>query len=270
MSSTNQTPDQPTIQWSNIVQDLLILLLISGILTAISITIQKSFTKKNPAQELVSIVQKGKLDAHGADPVFIDSLRKNVAADRDFINTADFSGRTPLMWACYTHYNDPKLALENDETRLYYVAQMLATPHIDVQAVDREGWTALHWASWSGMPKTVKALLEAGAVVNRPEGNGFTPLMLAAMRGNVATVRELLANGADPALTNAFGKTARDLAVEDGNAYAKNNSWLFQKTYSAMRARSFAATRQALQPGEEAHPESVDEEREAQPEKAGA
>lgn len=246
----NQTKDEPGIQWSNIVQDLLILLLISGILTAVSIFIQKTFTISNPAQELVSIIQKGKLEKNGTDPVFEEALRTNLKDDSAFINTPDFSGRTPLMWACYTHYNNPELALENDGLRLYYVQKMLALPGIDVQATDREGWTALHWASWSGMPQTVLALLNAGARVNQTEGNEFTPLMLAAMRGNSRTVTELLKNGADPALKNAFGKVALELAVEDGEAYAKNNSWLFQKTYSALRAANFSRTRQELKTGD--------------------
>lgn len=246
----NQTKDQPGIQWSNIVQDLLILLLISGILTSASIFIQKTFTISNPAQELVSIIQKGKLEKNGTDPVFEEALRNNLKDDRAFINTPDFSGRTPLMWACYTHYNNPELALENDGTRLYYVRKMLALPGIDVQATDREGWTALHWASWSGMPQTVEALLNAGARVNQTEGNEFTPLMLAAMRGNSHTVTELLKNGADPAMKNAFGKTAYELAVEDAEAYSKNNSWLFQKTYSALRAANFSITRKELKTGD--------------------
>lgn len=245
----NQTKDQTGIQWSHIVQDLVILLLISGILTTVSIFIQKTFTISNPAQELVSIIQKGKLERNGVDPVFEEALRSNLSGDQAFINTPDFSGRTPLMWACYTHYNNPVLALENDRMRLYYVRKMLGLPGIDVQATDREGWTALHWASWSGMPQTVEALLNAGARVNQTEGNEFTPLMLAAMRGNSHTVTELLKNGADPAMKNAFGKTAYELAVEDAEAYSKNNSWLFQKTYSALRAANFSLTRQELKTG---------------------
>lgn len=248
MSQTKQT-STPTIQWDAIIQDLLILLLISGVLTGLSIFIQKSFTISNPAQELVSIIQKGKLEK-GRDPVFEKALVTNLKGDPDFINTPDFSGRTPLMWAAYTHYNDPKSALESDVTRLYYVGKMLALPDIAVHATDREGWTALHWAAWSGMPLTVEALLKAGSPIDRAENNGFTPLMLAAMRGNVTTVNELLEMGANPSLRNKAGKTALDLAVADGQAYEKNNSWLFQKTYSVLRALCFEATRKVLQGGE--------------------
>ena len=82
--------------------------------------------------------------------------------------------------------------------------------------------------------------------MNQTEGNEFTPLMLAARRGNSHTVTELLKNGADPAMKNAFGKTAYELAVEDAEAYSKNNSWLFQKTYSALRAANFSLTRKEL------------------------
>lgn len=244
----SQETQQQTIQWNAIVLDLLILLFISGVLTVMSISIQKSFTISNPAQELVSIIQKGKLEK-GRDPVFEKALADNLKGDPGFINTPDFSGRTPLMWASYTHYNNPQKALESDETRLYYVGKMLSLPGIAVDATDREGWTALHWAAWSGMPRTVDALLKAGTPIDQAENNGFTPLMLAAMRGNVNTVRELLERGANVSARNKAGKTALDLAVVDGQAYEKNNSWLFQKTYSPLRALSFEATRNALKGG---------------------
>lgn len=244
----SQQTQAQTIQWDAIILDLLILLLISGILTGISIFIQQSFTMTNPAQGLVSTIQKSKL-IDGQDPVFEKSLADNLPKNAEFINTPDFMGRTPLMWACYSHYNSPKNALENDEKRLYYVNKLLSLPRIAIHAVDREGWTALHWAAWSGMPQTVETLLKAGASVDQAENNGFTPLMLAAMRGNVFTVSKLLEMKANIAATNKAGKTAFDFTVSDGMAYEKNNSWFFQKTYSSLRAVFFEATRHVLKGG---------------------
>lgn len=39
--------------------------------------------------------------------------------------------------------------------------------------------TALHVAAWKGWPRTVKFLIERGALVNAPDGKGRTPLQLA-------------------------------------------------------------------------------------------
>lgn len=61
----------------------------------------------------------------------------------------------------------------------------------------RGGHTALHYAAQEGHWRVAKRLLESGARVNSTSG-GFTPLALAIGSGHLATVRILLAGGADP------------------------------------------------------------------------
>ncbi len=51
-------------------------------------------------------------------------------------------------------------------------------------------------------------LIERKADINNREGNGFTPLMLAAMRGNFQVAALLLEKGADMTAVNKFGKNA--------------------------------------------------------------
>ena len=60
---------------------------------------------------------------------------------------------TPLIAAC---------SLNADQLALYYM-EMGA----DIHHAGTHGGTALHWASWCGRPVLVKALIEAGAVVNQ-------------------------------------------------------------------------------------------------------
>uniref|UniRef100_A0A7S4Q850 Ankyrin repeat domain-containing protein n=2 Tax=Alexandrium monilatum TaxID=311494 RepID=A0A7S4Q850_9DINO len=60
----------------------------------------------------------------------------------------------------------------------------------------------LHWAAWHGRPEVVPSLCAAGADVNEmrvraPVQEEFAPLHIAAIRGHIAMVEELLAMRAD-------------------------------------------------------------------------
>ena len=115
-----------------------------------------------------------------------------------------------------------------------------------------DGWTPLHLAAFFGHRQAAEALLDAGAdmlaVSRNDEANvpinaaaagrrnevvrllvdrgcpvdargtdgGYTALHLAAHDGNVDLVRFLLSRGADTALRTGNGKTALDLAREEG------------------------------------------------------
>jgi ankyrin repeat protein len=60
-------------------------------------------------------------------------------------------------------------------------------------------------------------LLKHGAKVNDQDRFGRSALMDAAFKGQVKTVKFLLANGANPRLKDDDGKTAWDLAKENGH-----------------------------------------------------
>merc|ERR1712070_508867 len=74
-----------------------------------------------------------------------------------------------------------------------------------------------------GHEACAKILIEAGANVNAQTGTGSTPLHFSAMSmfdSSSATVGMLVANGADPTLTNAAGMTCLDV-VKDPDKRAK-------------------------------------------------
>lgn len=83
-------------------------------------------------------------------------------------------------------------------------------------AINREGWSPLHYAATGPNPKTVLYLLGKGAVVNAQSPNGTTPLMMAARYGDEASVDVLLAAKADPKARNQKDLTAADFAREAG------------------------------------------------------
>jgi uncharacterized protein len=79
-------------------------------------------------------------------------------------------------------------------------------------AIEREGWTPLHYAATGPQPATVGWLLERGARVDSRSPNGTTPLMMAARYGSEESVDLLLRRGADPKLRNQLNLTAADFA----------------------------------------------------------
>lgn len=67
---------------------------------------------------------------------------------------------------------------------------------MDADSVDANGEPMLCIAARNGSARTAQALLEARGNPNRPNRYGDTPLMLAALKGDLDTVRVLQAGGA--------------------------------------------------------------------------
>lgn len=81
-------------------------------------------------------------------------------------------------------------------------------------AVNRPGWTPLHYAAASGDQSIAKMLLDRSAEVNALSLNKTTPIMMAARSGDILMVKLLLDAGADASLKNDQGMTAIDFARE--------------------------------------------------------
>ncbi len=103
------------------------------------------------------------------------------------------------------------------EGRGAVVAQFL-TAGMNVNAVDREGCTALRMAAQGGHSHLVGQLLAAGAAVDLADGGGVTALMAAAAVGDVISVQQLRTAGADPARVDGAGRDALQAAAAAGHA----------------------------------------------------
>lgn len=236
MSDTKQKTD-----WLPIIKDMCILVCIMGALGYACNLAMKPFESVQVTDSLVSLIRKGDIK-DGKDDIFLKEFAQGCEQHADFVNTPDSTGRTPLMWAVYANFNNPQLSLAKDADRAYYVRALLDAPGINIHAKDQDGFTALHWAAWSGMPHSVAMLIKAGLDINEKEANGYTPLMLAAMRGDDTVVKVLLQLGADTAAVNNAGMTAAQLAQEKGNAYDKRKPAAFQLIYSEERSVAYLAT----------------------------
>jgi uncharacterized protein len=78
--------------------------------------------------------------------------------------------------------------------------------------VNKTGWTPLHYAASGARRPILLILLEHSAYIDAESPNGSTPLMMAAMYGDVECVKLLLESGADPTLQNQQGLSASDFA----------------------------------------------------------
>src|SRR5438552_797477 len=68
----------------------------------------------------------------------------------------------------------------------------------DVNAVQVDGTTALHWAVRADDLETADLLIRAGANVSATNREGITPMQLAAMNGNAAMIEKLIKAGVNP------------------------------------------------------------------------
>jgi ankyrin repeat protein len=115
------------------------------------------------------------------------------------VDIRNHAGETPLMMAALKAEVDAATAL---------IARGAA--------VQKEGWSPLHYAATGGSAAIVKLLLSKGAPIEARSPNGSTPLMMAARYGNEEAVDTLLAAGADRTAKNDLGMDASAFAASAG------------------------------------------------------
>lgn len=124
---------------------------------------------------------------HGYDPNatvdgspiihMVDEHYANALIDRGAnINAVDARGATILMKSCLLQMGD------------FFV--MLIRNHADVNMVDQQGNTALHFAVYGKFPEAVQILLNSGAIMV-PNKDGKTPLELANSLG-LSAIAEII------------------------------------------------------------------------------
>ncbi|OMP66655.1 M48 family metallopeptidase [Domibacillus epiphyticus] len=96
------------------------------------------------------------------------------------------------------------------------VAQMIESG-AEIDELDSEGDSALHYALYSEQTETAEQLLEAGADPNVENISGNTPLWIAYDYGNTEMAKLLMDYGADPDKESTYGDTLRSTAELDEN-----------------------------------------------------
>ena len=159
------------------------------------------------AASVKSMIGKG-VDPDSRDPrsgetALIIALREEsmnvfnvlLADPRVELELAAPNGNTPLMMAAFKGNKPAVLALLGKGA-----------------AVNRSGWSPLHYAAAGGSADVASILIERGATLDALAPSDLTPLMMAAREGQESTVAVLLAAGANATLANGEGLTAAQLA----------------------------------------------------------
>ncbi len=190
-----------------ILLDALILFAVSTVFVALADQAFSGLKANIPKDDpVVTAIGKGELSNLESVIATLESNSKASVATQ-----TDEHGRSSLMRAAYANLSDSDKLKEADKKRVPMIATLLAHG-APVDGQDSDGWTALMWAAWSGMPGVVNALLEKSASHALADRQGNTALIIAAQRGHADIVTALLANGASQTAKNKAGRTARDAA----------------------------------------------------------
>jgi quinoprotein dehydrogenase-associated probable ABC transporter substrate-binding protein len=106
--------------------------------------------------------------------------------------------------------------LASDEARIRFLIEKGA----EINKPDGQGYGALQSAARNRSDKIIPLLVDLGADVNGRDNDGFTALIHAAQRNHVPTIKALVARGADVELAAAGGFAPLSLAIEDGKFLA--------------------------------------------------
>ncbi|MES2758544.1 MAG: ankyrin repeat domain-containing protein [Pseudomonadota bacterium] len=190
---------------------------------AIAVTVGMGTAGAASRDELAGFFRSVQMDDAG-------SVQKLLAAGAVSANAVDpISGESGLILALREGsarvttvlLAQPKLDLElkapNGNTALMMAAFKHNKPAVIAllekgAIVNRPGWTALHFSAASGDDEITRILLEHSAYIDAEAPARFTPLMIAAREGHETTVQLLLDEGADATLKNSESLTAAQIA----------------------------------------------------------
>lgn len=84
---------------------------------------------------------------------------------------------------------------------------------------EKNVWNLIHFAAYSGDTTLVPLFRKLGAKIDKKDGNGFTPIMLAVFNfNNLNTVLELVEYGADLDIADNNGNALIHRAIKEGHS----------------------------------------------------
>ncbi|EAY16591.1 hypothetical protein TVAG_434280 [Trichomonas vaginalis G3] len=95
------------------------------------------------------------------------------------------------------------------------IMQLLCAKGLDVNEVDSEGKTLLHYAAEGGSKRVLKYLIEAGLNVNELDYKKRYPLHYACLHNHITVVKELLLSGAEPTGADIDGVGISEMSTNE-------------------------------------------------------
>jgi len=180
--------------------------------------------------ELVAMLLEAGADANvgnedGQTPLMLAARTGNLAVAKQLVeHGADVNARehfrdqSALMWAAAEGHADMVAFLVSKKADLTvrakandWPSQITNEPRVQYRPTG--GLTPLLYAARAGCLACVKAIVEGGADVDRPNPDGMTPMMMALDNGAPAVARYLLDRGANPHPWDWWGRTPLYIAV---------------------------------------------------------
>lgn len=151
-----------------------------------------------------------------------------AAADPNAIE--GWKGQTALMWAAALGHTEAVNILVAHGADINQHSAFINIATVDsnhfqggfvYSRLPKGRMTALHFAVRQGQFESVKTLIELGADIDILEDNGVTPLIMATINGHMDIAGFLLNSGADPNISDKWGRTvlfvATDMHTIDAN-----------------------------------------------------
>jgi uncharacterized protein len=168
------------------------------------------------------------------------AVAKKLVAGGANVNARErYREQTALMWAAEGAFPDvTELLIEHGaDVRARaaandWGAQITSEPRAQYRPTG--GLTPLLYAARSGCADCVRAILAAGEDIDRPTPDGVTALMLAIDNFEFDTAKVLLDAGANPHLSDWWGRTALYLAVDMNTYVPRTPAYPRSKTATGM------------------------------------
>jgi len=180
--------------------------------------------------ELVAMLLEAGADANvanddGQTPLMLAARTGNVPVAKLLVDHGanvnareHFRDQSALMWAAAEGHADMVAYLVSKKADLSvrakandWPSQITNEPR--VQYRPSGGLTPLLYAARAGCLGCVKAIVEGGADVDRPNSDGMTPMMMSLDNGAPAVAKYLLDRGANPHTWDWWGRTPLYIAV---------------------------------------------------------
>jgi ankyrin repeat protein len=154
---------------------------------------------------------------------YYDNIVEYLISNGAVVNLKDSEGKTALLWAASNSLPNAKILVANgasvneaanDGMTPFLEASLgVSSGKVTIEMLDllrtnganinaaltkksATGWTALHYAAINGDVELVKYLIKYGANVNKPTGEGSTPLYLAQLGKHEEIIKILKSAGA--------------------------------------------------------------------------